>query len=66
MVSQKRRVCSTAGTRKGSGKGHGYAVLSEIAALLESDAGLGNLHGLQAELEVLRALLTRIRVGRPD
>jgi HPt (histidine-containing phosphotransfer) domain-containing protein len=47
---------------KGTGGGHGYALLSEAAAQMECDTVNGDLTALRRDMEDLKALVSRVVV----
>ncbi len=47
---------------KGSGGGHGYAILSELAAKAEQETINGNLDAVRKHLDELKILVSRVVV----
>ena len=47
---------------RGSGGGHGYALLSEAAAQMECDTVNGDLAAVRRDMEDLKALVSRVVV----
>ncbi len=63
LVAGDIQALRTAAHRlKGSGGGHGYAILSELAAQTERDSVSGDLEAVRRDLEELRNLISRVVV----